>query len=75
MLLPEGFWMSFTLVVLVGMAATAVAAVLISVRASGRTTAHRPGPARPMSAQPDAPVRSLRAEHRAHAHKPQRRAS
>ncbi|MBD0842022.1 hypothetical protein [Streptomyces sp. TRM68416] len=74
MLLPEGFWMSFTLVVLVGMAATAVAAVQVSVLASGRTPAHRPGPARQASAPP-VPVVPLRAEYRAPAPAPQRRAS
>ncbi|MDN3027933.1 hypothetical protein [Streptomyces sp. S.PB5] len=55
MLFPDGFWTMFTLIVVLGMAATTVAAVLISAYTSGRGTAPSskvttlPRPQRPTS--------------------------
>ncbi|MEU9392800.1 hypothetical protein AB0D86_22710 [Streptomyces sp. NPDC048324] len=41
MLLPDGFWISFTLIVLAGLVATAGAALLVAALTSGGT-GHRP---------------------------------
>lgn len=55
MLLPEGFWMSFTLIVVAGLAATAVVAALIAALASGRTAARPDETSRP-AGTPHTPV-------------------
>ncbi|MER5452584.1 hypothetical protein ABT052_13920 [Streptomyces sp. NPDC002766] len=41
MLLPDGFWISFTLIVLAGLVATAAAALLVAALTPGGT-GHRP---------------------------------
>ena len=41
MLLPDGFWISFTLIVLAGLVATVAAALLVAALTPGRT-GHRP---------------------------------
>ncbi|GAA2352295.1 hypothetical protein SVIO_008200 [Streptomyces violaceusniger] len=74
MLLPEGFWMSFTLIVAAGMAATAVAAALIAALASGRTAAHPHGTSRPVSPLPTPAIRSPHAGHSEQVPGPHRRA-
>ncbi|MBK3644335.1 hypothetical protein [Streptomyces sp. MBT33] len=41
MLLPDGFWISFTLIVLAGLVATVAAALLVAALTPG-STGHRP---------------------------------
>ncbi|MFR0354698.1 hypothetical protein [Streptomyces sediminimaris] len=74
MLLPEGFWMSFTFIVVAGLAATAVVAALIAALASGRTAAH-PHESPHLAGAPRTPVvRSLHTKRRGPAQAPSRRA-
>jgi len=74
MLLPEGFWMMFTLIVVGGMAATSVVAALIAALMSERTAPHPSKIHRPVSQLPTPATRAPRVVHDRGVPAPDRRA-